>query len=206
MITRIEDYFAKGCGRCDRFATPQCSTRQWAAALMDLRRICRAAGLTETVKWGHPCYTHAGRNVALIGAFQGDCRLSFFNAALMKDPDHILEKPGPNTQYPNLIRFTDNEQVARMEAAIAAYLKEAMDYALAGTAAPKEKRAVELPEELIDALDADPQLAEAFHNLTPGRQRSYVINLNTAKAAATRMARITKFRNHIIAGKGANER
>ena len=27
MITDPDTYFAKGCGRCDRFATPDCSTR-----------------------------------------------------------------------------------------------------------------------------------------------------------------------------------
>jgi uncharacterized protein YdeI (YjbR/CyaY-like superfamily) len=63
-----------------------------------------------------------------------------------------------------------------------------------------------LPDELIEALDADPELAEAFHALTPGRQRSYVINLNGAKASATRQTRIARFRAQIIAGKGANER
>ena len=64
MITDPGDYFAKGCGRCDRFATPECSTRRWAAGLAALRRICLEAGLTETAKWGHPCYMHAGRNIA----------------------------------------------------------------------------------------------------------------------------------------------
>jgi uncharacterized protein YdeI (YjbR/CyaY-like superfamily) len=33
-----------------------------------------------------------------------------------------------------------------------------------------------------------------------------VINLNGAKQSATRVARIEKFRGHIIAGKGALER
>ena len=30
---------------------------------------------------------------------------------------------------------------------------------------------------MVEAMDADPELAEAFHALTPGRQRSYVIVL-----------------------------
>ena len=50
MITDIEDYFSKGCGRCERFATSDCSTRQWARGLKALRGICRDAGLAETVK------------------------------------------------------------------------------------------------------------------------------------------------------------
>jgi uncharacterized protein YdeI (YjbR/CyaY-like superfamily) len=206
MITEIEDFFAKGCGRCERFATPDCSTRQWADGLNDLRRICGQAGLVETVKWGHPCYMHAGRNIAIIGAFRGDFRISFFNAALMKDPDGILEKQGPNTRHADMIRFTDNAQAARMAPAILAYLKEAMGYADAGITPPKEQGDLELPDELVEALDADPELAEAFHKLTPGRQKSYVINLGSAKTAATRQARIAKFYQKILAGKGALER
>jgi uncharacterized protein YdeI (YjbR/CyaY-like superfamily) len=206
MISNIEDYFIKGCGRCERFATPDCSTRQWAVGLADLRRICRAAGLVETVKWGHPCYMHAGRNIVLIGALRNDFRLNFFNAALMKDPEGLLQKQGPNTRHPDMLRFTANAQVVQTEPTLRVYLAEAMAYAEAGILPAKEKNRIELPEELVEALDADPALAEAFHSLTPGRQKSYVINLNTAKTTATRHARITRFREKIIAGKGANER
>jgi uncharacterized protein YdeI (YjbR/CyaY-like superfamily) len=205
MITEIEDYFAKGCGRCERFATAKCSTRAWAKGLKELRRICQKAGLEETVKWGHPCYMHAGRNIAIIGAMNGDFRLTFFNAALMKDPKHVLEKQGPNTRHPDMICFKDNAKPAALEATILAYLKEAMDYADKGLKAPKEKHDIDLPDELVEALDADPELAEAFHALTPGRQRSYVINLTSTKTPATRFARIEKFRTKIIAGKGATE-
>lgn len=206
MITEIEDYFSKGCGRCDRFATPDCSTKLWAAGLADLRRICLAAGLTETVKWGHPCYMHAGRNIAIIGAFRGDFRISFFDAALMRDPEGVLEKQGPNTRYADAIRFADNGRVLAMEGVIRSYLRESMGYAEAGIRPPKEASDIDLPDEMTEALDADPELAEAFHGLTPGRQKSYAINLNGAKTPATRVARIARFRDHILAGKGATER
>ncbi len=206
MITQIEDFFAQGCGRCERFATPDCSTRHWAAGLRELRRICLAAGLDEAVKWGHPCYMHAGRNVALIGAFRGDFRLTFMNAALLQDPRKILEKSGPNTRHADIIRFTSQDGPHTLEAHIRGYLTEAMGYAKAGIKPVREERELELPAELVDALDSDPELAEAFFELTPGRQRSYVINLNGAKTSATRVARIAKFRGHILAGKGATER
>jgi len=158
------------------------------------------------VKWGHPCYMHAGRNIAIIGAFRGDFRLTFFNAGLMTDPEGVLERQGPNTRQPDMIRFRDHERVAAVEPTIAAYLKEAMDHAEAGTRPPRETGAIALPEELAEALDADPELAEAFHGLTPGRQKSYAINLASAAKRETRIARIERFRGHILAGKGATER
>ncbi len=205
MITEIEDFFTLGCGRCARFATAECSARRWSTGLNGLRRICRDMGLQETVKWAHPCYVHAGRNIVLIGALRGDFRLNFFNAALMQDPDGILSKQGPNTQHPDSILFTDPRQVAEREAVLRAYIAEAMGYAEAGIKAKRGTAEVALPEELVEALEADPELAEAFHALTPGRQRSYVIALASAKAVATRVARIEKLRGKILAGKGANE-
>jgi uncharacterized protein YdeI (YjbR/CyaY-like superfamily) len=206
MITEIDDYFSKGCGRCDRFATPACSTRQWLSGLLELREICVEAGLAETVKWGHPCYMYRNRNIAIIGAFRGDFRLSFFDAALMKDRDGVLEKQGPNTQYPDMIRFTSNEQVARLRPVIVSYLNEAIGYAEAGTRPPKQNGTMELPDELSEALAADPDLAAAFNVLTPGRQKSYVIAINSAKKPETRISRIANYRSKIIAGKGAMER
>ena len=206
MITDIEDYFVKGCGRCERFATPDCSTRQWIEGLTELRRICLEAGLIEVVKWGNPCYMHSDRNIVIFGALRNDFRLSFFNAALMKDPEGVLEKNGPNTRHADMFRFTDNSSVAKMEPIIKAYIKEAVGYAEAGIKPPKEQYDLDLPDELVEAMDIDPELAEAFHDLTPGRQRSYVINLNSAKKTETRIARIAKFRSKIIAGKGATER
>ena len=206
MITDIADYFTQGCGRCDRFATPDCSTRRWIDGLVRLRRICLDVGLEETLKWAHPCYVHAGRNVAIFGAFRGDFRLSFFHAALLKDPEGVLERSGPNARHPDMVRFTRNEDVAALEPVVRAYLTEAVGYAAAGVKAPKEARDLDLPDELIEAMDADPELAEAFHRLTPGRQTSYVLHLGSAKKPETRVARIAKARDKILAGKGAQER
>ena len=206
MITIIDDFFSKGCGRCDRFDTPECSAQVWSAGLAALRQICRDVGLEETVKWGHPCYMASGRNIAIIGALRGDFRLNFFHAALMKDPAGLLEKQGPNTQHPDSIRFTDAARVKTLAPTITAYLKEAMGYAAAGITPPRDARTLELPDELVDAMDGDPELAEAFHRLTPGRQRSYAIVLGGLKKPESRIARIQKVRPAILAGKGAQER
>ena len=206
MISDPEDFFTKGCGRCFRFATLDCSTRLWIDGLNQLRRICLEVGLLETVKWGHPCYMHAGRNIAIFGAFRSDFRLSFMNAALVQDTAGVLEPQGPNSQTPGMIRFTAVGQVGEMEPVIRSYLRQLMDHAEAGTKSPKAEREVDMPDELTEALDADPELAEAFHALTPGRQKSYMFNLSQTKQSATRVARIEKFRGKIIAGKGAMER
>jgi uncharacterized protein YdeI (YjbR/CyaY-like superfamily) len=206
MITEIEDFFARGCGRCPRFATADCSTVLWNAGLLALRGLCLGAGLTETVKWGHPVYTHAGRNLAIIGAFRGEFRLTFFDAALLSDPGGVLERQGPNSWVADAIRFTDAAQVAARAPMIGAWLAEAMAHAAAGRRPPKAEGAPDLPDDLAEALDADPEMAEAFHALTPGRQRGWVIALSSAKTSATRMARIARVRPAILAGRGPHDR
>lgn len=206
MITEVEDFFAKGCGRCARFATPDCSVRHWSDGVRALRRICLAAGLVETAKWGHPCYVHAGRNIALIAALRGDFRLNFFNAALMTDPEGLLERQGTNSQNPDSIRFTDNADVLQREGLLRRYLAEAMDYAERGLKPEKPAATLTLPSELQAALEADAELARAFAALTPGRQKSWVLHLTSTQTPATRIARIARGRDKILSGKGATER
>lgn len=206
MITDASTFFVKGCGRCARFDTPDCSVRPWVDGLNALRAICLEAGLTETVKWAHPTYMHAGRNIAILGALRDDFRISFFNPGLLTDPDGVLAPQGPNSQTPGMIRFTANDQVTGKRQAIRDFLQQLMDHAEAGTKPPRINREIDMPDELAEALDADPELADAFNALTPGRQKSYLINLNQAKQPQTRRTRIEKFRPKIIAGKGALDR
>lgn len=205
MITDAEDYFAKGCGRCARFATPDCSVQHWLAGVVALRRLCLDAGLTETAKWGHPCYIHAGRNVAMIGAFRDTFRLTFFDAALPADPAGILERRSPNSRAADQISLTDPAAVAAMAPILRDYLAAAKAAAEAGRPA-RPRAELTLPEELVAALEIDTDLATAFHALTPGRQRSWALHLSTSANPATRRARIEKGRAKIIAGKGATER
>ena len=113
---------------------------------------------------------------------------------------------GPNTTHPDCFKFHDTRQVAASEAIIREYLAEAIGYAEQGIRPPKVERDLDLPDELVEALESDPELAEAFALLTPGRQRSYVFALNSAKTSATKVARIVKYRDKILAGKGALDR
>lgn len=206
MISEIGAYFSQGCGRCARFDTPECSVQLRAGELAALRALCLGAGLEETVKWGHPCYVAAGRNIALIGAFRDDARLTFPEAALLSDPGGLLELAGPNSRQANLVRFRSEAEVAAKAAGVQALLAEAVGHAVAGRRVPRVVEEAELPEDLAEALDGDPALAEAFAALTPGRRRSYVVALSGAKQAATRARRIAGYRERILAGKGATER
>jgi len=201
-----DGYFRDGCGRCARFATDDCSARHWAAGLARLRQLCRDAGLEETLRWSHPCYRHAGRNLALLGAFREDFRLTFPDAGLLSDPEGLLQPAGPNSRASTTIRFTAAGEVDRLTPALSALLAQAHARAEAGERPTRAVADLELPAVLVEALDTDPELAEGFAMLTPGRQRSYVLALTGAKTEATQRARIARFHDRILAGKGATER
>lgn len=207
MISEISDYFTKGCGRCARFDTPDCSVQTWADGLARLRAICLNVGLSEHVKWGHPCYMHAARNIAVFGAFRSDFRISFMNGSLLKDPHTILEPIGPNSRSRTVIRFRNAQDVTDREPIIREYLAELISYADAGiNCPPRHQDELVLADELTDTFDTDPAFAAAFTALTPGRKRGWCLHFNSAKQSQTRTNRITKARGTIIAGKGWNER
>lgn len=207
MITEIDDYFAKGCGRCARFETPDCAVQHFAHGLADLRRICLDLGLVEAVKWGHPCYMHNGSNIAIVGAFRDNFRMTFMNGSLLKDAGKVLRTAGPNSRTANVLFFQSDDDVATLEPVIRAYLTELMQYARDGIKpAQTDHGDMDLANELVTAMDTDPELAEGFHALTRGRQHGWNLHFTSAKQTATRATRIAKARDKIIAGKGWNER
>ncbi len=60
--------------------------------------------------------------------------------------------------------------------------------------------------ELAEALARDPELAEAFEALTPGRRREYHLHFSSAKKPETRADRVAKLAPKILEGKGMRDR
>lgn len=206
MQTTIDGYFAEGCGRCTKFSTPQCKVHQWADALQALRQLALASGLTETVKWGMPCYTADGTNVAMVSAFTDHCVLSFFQGVLLTDPDGLLEAPGPNSRQVRRFSATSVTAVRDRAPALAALLQDAITVARRGDRVPAVTAvASPWPDELRDAFAKDPVLEAAFTALTPGRQRGYLLHFTQAAQSATRARRIAHAVPAILAGKGRQD-
>jgi len=66
----------------------------------------------------------------------------------------------------------------------------------------EKNRKVEVPEELEIMLDEFPEFKAAFQALTPGRQRAYIFHFSGPKQSKTRSARVEKYRQKIMNGKG----
>lgn len=207
MNPEIDAYLLEGCGRCPLGGTPECKVHSWTAELKYLRRLVLECGLTEERKWGVPCYTHNGHNILMVAAFKDNCTLSFFKGSLLKDDHQISEKPGKNTQSGRVIRFTDVKQMVKLESVLKSYVFEAIEVEKAGLKVQmKSISEYEIPEEFQRRLEEDPELKEAFENLTPGRQKGYLLYFSGAKQSKTREDRIEKYIPKIMKGLGFHDR
>jgi len=179
---------------------------QWQKELNQLRKIILSTQLTEMIKWGVPCYVFQESNIILLGSFKAFCSVSFFKGSLMQDPNGILSKPGENSQSVRMLKFTNLDQIRKLEQVIKAYIFEAIEIEKAGLKPALEKSAdLEFPEELLQILGKDVAFKAAFTSLTPGRQRGYNLFFTAPKQSATRITRIEKYRHQILGGKGIND-
>jgi uncharacterized protein YdeI (YjbR/CyaY-like superfamily) len=180
--------------------------KRWSAEFAALRRLCLASGLNEELKWGQACYDLNGGNVVLIHGFKDYCALLFMKGALLKDPKGILVQQTKNVQSARQLRFTSPADVKSQKSVVAAYIKEAIAVEKSGAEVQKKGVAdFEMPTEFLKRLDDDPELAEAFYALTPGRQRGYLLHFAGAKQSATRAARVEKHAPRILRGLGLDD-
>jgi uncharacterized protein YdeI (YjbR/CyaY-like superfamily) len=180
--------------------------RRWSAEYAALRQLCLASGLDEHLKWGQACYDLDGSNVVLIHGFKNFCALLFMKGALLKDPKGILIQQTKNVQAARQIRFASLADINKQKAAVKAYIKEAILVERSGVKVKMRTVAqFDAPKEFQERLDDDPTLAEAFHALTPGRQKGYLLHFAGAKQSATRTARIEKHAPRILKGLGLDD-
>jgi uncharacterized protein YdeI (YjbR/CyaY-like superfamily) len=180
--------------------------KKWQKETDRLRKIALDCDLTEELKWGKPCFTFLKKNVAIIIPLKESCAFSFFKGALLKDPKHILERIGVHTQAGRWIKFTSLREITAMRSTLRDYLYEAIELDESGKRIELKKSSeYPMPEELQSRLDDDAVLRAAFEALTPGRRKSYIFHVSSAKQPKTRAARAEKCVPMILSGRGFNE-
>ena len=180
--------------------------KKWQKEIEKLRKIILDCGLSEELKWGCPCYTWQGTNIVLIHVFKEYCALLFFKGALLKDTDGILIQQTENVQAARQVRFTSLKEVAKLERVLKAYIYQAIEVEKAGVKVKLKKTAeYQIPDEFKKKLDKSATLKKAFHALTPGRQRGYLLHFSSPKQSKTREQRVEKYIPLILKGKGLND-
>ena len=209
MISSVDQYLTDGCGRCSHFQKPSCTVHLWKEELIILRSLVNSTELKEELKWSQPCYTINGKNVIIIASFRDYCCISFIKGVLIKDDLELLSKPGENSQTSRMLKFKksdDSLKLMEQPELILDYINQAIEIEKSGIKLPvivKEEEPV--PNELIEQFKLNPELETDFFNLTPGRQRAYLMHFNSAKQSSTKTNRIIKLIPKIKTGKGPNE-
>ncbi|RVT72302.1 hypothetical protein EOD40_16010 [Flavobacterium sufflavum] len=180
--------------------------KKWQDEMTLLREIILECNLTEDFKWMHPCYTLDNANIVLIHGFKDYCALLFFKGVLMKDEKGILIQQTENVQDRRQIRFKNVEEIEKLESVIKEYINKAIAIEKAGLkVVMKTTEEFNMPEEFKTILDDMPELNKAFYALTPGRQKAYLLYFSSAKQSKTREARIEKYMDKILDGKGLDD-
>ncbi len=191
MNPEVEDYMQ----RSDR----------WPSEMRALHPILAGAGLADGIKWAKPCYTHEGRNIAIVQEMKDFLALMFFKGVLLDDPDGLLRSQGPNSRSARRLEFGSPEAVEAAAPAIRALVARAIAVEEAGLEVPPAPEQ-ELAPELQQRLESDAELASAFAALTPGRRREYNLHIAGAKKSETRASRVDRCVPDILAGKGMRDR
>ncbi len=181
-------------------------TSKWKQEYNKLRSILLNCGLIEELKWGCPCYTFQKNNVVLIHGFKEYCALLFHKGVLLKDTENILIQQTKNVQVARQIRFTSISEIENLQHTIRAYVYEAIEVEKAGIQPQlKEVAQFEMAAEFKSILDEQPELKKAFEELTPGRQRAYLLHFSQPKQSKTRTSRVEKAIPKIMGGQGLND-
>ncbi len=181
-------------------------SKKWQKELEKLREIALDCPLTEELKWGVPCYSYRKANIVLIHEFKEYCAILFVKGVLLKDEKGILIQQTENVQSARHVRFTNVQEIVELEPILKAYILEAIEVEKSGLKVPyKKAEEFSIADEFQSRLDEDPELSNAFYALTPGRQRAYLLYFAAPKQSQTRQARVEKYTEQILAGKGLND-
>lgn len=202
---QVDQYLIDGCMRCKYGGTPQCKVHNWVEELKILRQIVLETGLAEEIKWGVPVYTHKGKNIVTVNALKESANIGFFKGVLLADKQKILQQQG-NLQSDRIIKFTNKDDIEKMEDVLKSYILEAIAIEESGKKVEFKKNPEPIPTELLQAFEQNPAFKKAFYSLTPGRQRGYIIYFSQTKQSQTRISRIEKYKEYILNGIGLNDK
>ena len=142
----------------------------------------------------------------MISAFKEYACISFFKGVLLKDKEKMLAAHGESSQSVRMIKYTNSKQIKQQSSLIRAYIEEAIEIENSGGKVEFKKNPEPIPEELMVEFNKDLKFKKAFHELTPGRQRGYIIYFSQPKSTQSKLNRIEKCRENILNGIGLNDR
>ena len=178
----------------------------WQDELMKMRRILLSTDLSETIKWGMPCYTHAGKNIVGMSGFKSYFGLWFHQGVFLSDPEKVLiNAQNEKTKALRQWRMTSSRDIK--SELIKSYIAESIEHSLAGKTVPKAApRKLNLPPVLSAALKGNSSLKAEFGKFRTAQQCDFADYISSAKQDATKHKRLEKIIPLIQAGVGLNDK
>lgn len=128
-----------------------------------------------------------------------------FNGSFLTDPKNVLiNAQEGKTKGMRQLRFQSEEDIN--QEIVMQLLLEAIDNQKQGKEIKPEKKKLEIPDELKEALSNSSELSEAFDSLSPGKQKEYSEYITEAKRTETRLKRLEKITPMILNGAGLNDK
>ncbi|MBK7809125.1 MAG: YdeI/OmpD-associated family protein [Saprospiraceae bacterium] len=165
----------------------------WREEVTLLREIVLSTGLTETIKWGGPCYQWQQNNVVGLAAFKSYTGIWFFQGGLLDDKQQFLMNAQEGkTKAMRQWRFFSKNEI--LNAPIREYIFESIENFRIGKkiVATAKDKVVILPQLLQSTLDADAGLYEKWLLFSPSSQREFAEYISEAKRDTTRKDRLQK--------------
>lgn len=178
---------------------------KWQEELLLLREILSETELEETVKWGSPTYTIDGKNVIGILGFNDYFCIWFYNGVFLKDEENkLINAQKGVTKALRQWRFKNKSEIDRR--LIKTYLDKAISNQKTGKEFKPEKKKVEMPVLLDEALRKNEKALISFMAMTPFKQNEFKEFIASAKQEKTRLNRILKVIPLIENGIGLNDK
>jgi len=124
----------------------------------------------------------------------------------MKDPAQFLTARGKSTNKWRVIKFTDANEIIKLESTLKEYIAAAIQIEKEGIKVEVKEPATDpLPQELPELFAEDHDFEKAYKSLMPGQQQGYLLYFNSPKQSKTRTSRIEQYRQRILNGKGFHD-
>jgi len=155
----------------------------------------------EDWKWG-PNFNVSGM-VCGVWGFKNHVKINFYKGSLMSDK-HKLFTDADNDKGNRSIDFTEQDKID--DAKIIEYLKEAAALNKQGLTVEKKSITVNIPEDLLRALNKHSGLKMYFDKMAPSHKREYSEYVADAKQDDTRERRIKKVIEMIVENRKMKEK
>lgn len=160
----------------------------------------------ETWKWSFPNFDYHGSTMLNMAAFKAHCSFGFWKAALLPDPDNILQI-ADRAAMGQLGKIASLKDLPK-DAVLKKYIKAAMKLNEEGVKKPaaskvtaEEKEALKTPDDFAALLKKNKAAEKVFNDFSYSNKKEYITWIEDAKTTATRTKRLTEAIEWISEGK-----